>query len=105
MTAKACISPGICGLQTTVTVQSRGSRFAIAIDSGCCMVRSFAGELADVDPWSEVWIAGDPPRIWQLAAKHGLHAACPVPVGILKAIEVEAGLALPAHVSIEISRE
>ncbi len=105
MTAKAHISPGVCGLQTIVSVQSRDSHFAIAIESDCCMVRRFASELAEVDPWSEVWIPGAPPRIWQLAAKHGLHAACPVPVGILKAIEVEAGLALPAHVSIAISRE
>ena len=30
--------------------------------------------------------------------------ACPVPVGILKAIEVEAGLALPADVTIKLAR-
>lgn len=105
MTTKAHISAGVCGLQTTVTVQSQGSRCAVAIDSACHFVRSLADELTEVDPLSEVLTRGDPPRIWQLAAEHRLHAACPVPVGILKAIEVEAGLALPADVSIAISRE
>lgn len=53
----------------------------------------------------EVSHRGSPPVVWELAAKHCPHAACPVPVGILKAVEVEAGLALPADVSIEIRQE
>jgi len=105
MTTRACISAGVCGLQTTVTARAQGSRCAVAIDSACRFVQSLADELAEVDPLSEVLTQDDPPRIGQLAAKHRLHAACPVPVGILKAIEVEAGLALPADVSIAISRE
>ena len=41
--------------------------------------------------------------VYRAAAICRLHAACPVPSAILKAIEVSAGLALPAdvHVSIE----
>jgi len=105
MTTKAYISAGVCGLQTTVIARAQGPRCAIAIDSGCRLVQSLAEALVEADPLCEVLTQDDPPRIWQLAAKHRLHAACPVPVGILKAIEVEAGLALPADVSIAISRE
>jgi len=105
MTTKACISAGVCGLQTTVTARAQGSRCAIAIDSGCRLVQSLAEELVEADPVCEVFLQDGPPRIGQLAARHRLHAACPVPVGILKAIEVEAGLALPGNVSIAISRE
>jgi hypothetical protein len=43
--------------------------------------------------------------VWELATKYCPHAACPVPVGILKAVEVEAGLALAANVSIEVWQE
>ena len=32
------------------------------------------------------------------------HAACPVPVGIVKAIEIAAGLNLPADVAIKLSK-
>jgi hypothetical protein len=39
-----------------------------------------------------------------MGMKFCTHSACPVPVGIIKAVEVEAGLALPADVSIKISR-
>lgn len=105
MTTKACISAGVCGLQTTVTVRADGSQCAVVIDSDCRWVRSLAEELANVDPLKELFAKDGPPRIWQLAARHRLHAACPVPVGILKTIEVEAGLALPADVQIALSRE
>jgi len=105
MTTKAHISAGVCGLETSVVVRSQGSRCAIAIESSCTFVQRLAEELVDVEPLSEILSRDELPRIWQLAAKHRLHAACPVPIGILKAIEVEAGLALPADVSITISRE
>jgi hypothetical protein len=38
-----------------------------------------------------------------MAVKFCSHAACPVPVGIIKAIEVESNLALPADVTIKVS--
>jgi hypothetical protein len=34
-----------------------------------------------------------------------VHPACPVPSGILKAIEVAAGLALPKDASIKPSKD
>jgi hypothetical protein len=40
-----------------------------------------------------------------MGLKHCFHAACPVPVGIIKAIEVEAKLALPKDVLMKIAKE
>jgi hypothetical protein len=39
-----------------------------------------------------------------MGAKYCTHAACPVPVGIIKAIELEAGMTLPADVTIKLSK-
>jgi hypothetical protein len=63
-----------------------------------------AEELNEVDPFREISNRGDGPVTLKLGVKHCAHAACPVPVGIIKAIEVEAGLALPADVIIKISK-
>ena len=41
----------------------------------------------------------------RMAAQHCKHAACPVPSGIIKAIEVAAGLALPKDAHIEVAQE
>jgi hypothetical protein len=40
-----------------------------------------------------------------MAAKHCKHAACPVPSGIVKAVEVASGLALPKDASIKVRQE
>ncbi|MFZ5830856.1 MAG: DUF6951 family protein [Planctomycetota bacterium] len=53
MTTKARISAGVCGLQTTVTAQSQGSRCAVAIDCACRFVQGLADELTEVDPSSK----------------------------------------------------
>jgi hypothetical protein len=50
----------------------------------------------------EITFRGQGPLTLQLAAKHCAHPACPVPVGIIKAVEVEAGLALAADVTIKL---
>jgi hypothetical protein len=41
--------------------------------------------------------------VYQSAARHIRHTACPIPAAILKAIEVEVGIALPQDVTITFS--
>jgi hypothetical protein len=41
--------------------------------------------------------------VYQSAAQHIRHTACPIPTAILKAIEVEVGIALPKDVTITFS--
>jgi hypothetical protein len=102
--AKAEIFAGICGFATSVGTRMDGSRCALSIESECGAVQRLAAELTQVDPFREIAFRGEGPLTLQLAAKHCRHAACPVPTGIIKAVEVEAGLALPADVSIKLSK-
>jgi Family of unknown function (DUF6951) len=102
--AKAEIFSGVCGFNTTVETQMDGSSCKLSIDSDCESVQSLAEELRAVEPFQEISFRGEGPATLRLGAKHCKHAACPVPVGIIKAVEVEAGLALPADVSIKLSK-
>jgi hypothetical protein len=102
--AKAEIFAGICGFTTTVETHMNDSHCDLAIDSDCKAVQRLATELTQVEPFHEITFRGEGPRTLRLAAKHCSHAACPVPTGIIKAVEIEAGLALPADVSIKLSR-
>lgn len=49
-------------------------------------------------------VSGAGPKTLEMGSKHCYHTACPVPVGIIKAIEIEAGLALPKDAAIELSK-
>ena len=99
---RAEISSGICGFTTTVEACMNGHCCRLSIDSQCEAIQRLATVLTQVDPFQEITFRGDGPLTFRLAADHCTHAACPVPVGIIKVVEVEAGLALPADVTIKL---
>ena len=103
--AKAEICSGVCGFNTTVEAKNDGSgQIQLTIESDCKAINRLAAELIQVDPYREFTYRGQGPLTFEKAAEYCSHAACPVPVGIIKAIEIEAGLALPADVSIKLSK-
>ncbi len=99
------IDSGICGFHTTVRSTNEGDSVRLEFASGCPHVAELAEHLTEVDPWREISFRGEGPLTLRLAAEHLAHPACPVPCGIIKAIEVAAQLALPKEVSIKPSRD
>jgi hypothetical protein len=103
--ARAEIMAGICGFMTTVEAhKTETGHVALKIESGCEAIGRLASALAEVDPFREFTYRGQGPLTLQMAAKHCSHAACPVASGVIKAVEVAAGLALPADVSIRLEK-
>ena len=102
--AAAEVLAGICGFKTTITAEKDDANCRLSISSDCEHINRLAQDLTTVDPFQEISYRGDGPVTLKLAAKHCAHAACPVPAAIIKAVEVESGLALPADVTIKISR-
>jgi len=104
--AKAEIDAGICGFKTTCIATRNGDGTVhLHIESDCKAVMKLAEQFQDIEPMKEVFWRRQMPSIHQLAPQCLSHPACPVPSGIIKAIEVEAGLALPKDASIKISKE
>jgi len=102
--ARAEIHAGICGFATTVETTMDGDMCKVTIESDCAAIQRLANHLTTVDPYREFTLRGEGPETLALGQKFCSHAACPVPVGIIKAIEIEAGLALPLDVSIKLSK-
>jgi hypothetical protein len=103
--ASAEIESGICGFCTTVTTTTEGRKVRVAFETDCGYVEQLAEVLTEVDPYKEISFRGEGPVTLRLAAEHLVHPACPVPSGIIKAIEVEAGLALPKDASIKPKKD
>ena len=101
---KAVIDPGICGFVAEVIAKMEGEMCSLEITCECEPIQEMAGELTQVDPMAEIGFHGDGPLTLKLMAEHLPHPACPVPAGILKAVEVAAGLALPKDASIRITK-
>lgn len=101
---KVVVIPGICGFSTKIEVNKTSKRrVSITISSDCEHVSRLAGVLKDADVFDVLKPHGF--FVQTTAAECSLHAACPVPVGIIKTIEVEAGLALPKDVSIHFEKD
>jgi len=104
---KASIEAGVCGFKTTVIAASDDMQnVTFAIESDCENIKRLASDFPVVDGYSEIG-AGFDGVIHQSVREtlKGCCSGCVVPCGIFKAMQVAAGLALPAPVSIDIVKE
>jgi hypothetical protein len=102
--AKAEIFAGNCGYNTTVETSMNGKTCSVNINSQCAAIQRMGEELKEVNPFQEISFKRSMPLIHEMGVKYCTHAACPVPSGIIKAVEIEAGLALPTDVVIKLSK-
>ncbi len=102
---RVIVFAGNCGFSTEIIAEkAKDRKIKIKIESGCEMVMAMAREIDTLD----IMIAfkdflNNP--VYKAAALHLKHVACPVPAGILKTLEVEAGLCIPKDVSIRFTKE
>lgn len=97
---KVVVHSGICGFSVTVTAEKgKDRKVLISLETECEMVKEMAEEISVMDMMAVFTRQPDNP-VYRSAAKHLKHVTCPVPCGILKAMEAEAGFALPRDVSI-----
>lgn len=101
--ARADIDAGICGFRTTVIARMAEGSCRITIQSECEAVRKLAEALIEVDPFREISFRGEAPLTLRMGARYCSHPACPVPVGIIKTVEIASGLALPRDATIRLS--
>ena len=97
---RVVVNPGVCGMTVTVEVTKTSKRrFRIEIITDCEMLKKMGESLVEVEQ-KDVLNPQIHSKIYQCASECHIHTSCPVPMAILKAIEVEAGLALPRPVTI-----
>lgn len=96
---------GVCGFTSIIRVQKKDDfKAEVKISSPCEMVKKMSSELKELDWTGSITRQMQDSQVYKTADKHITHAACPVPSAILKAIEVEFGLALPKDVTMKINR-
>ncbi len=108
--AAAVIQAGVCQMVTRVRAEA-GDGYAVrlAIASDCEKVRALAAALATqgpIDALAEI-ARGSEGVILSSAREHlrGCCAACVTGPGVFKAMQVAAGLALPADVQVRLQVE
>jgi hypothetical protein len=105
--AQATIDPGTCGFVATVTATVRGGRTtSFTIESSCDHVRQLAAALAEKGPFDVYdemdWNRESRLRVTIREGLKGSYAWCPVPLGLMKAMQVAAGLSLPETMGLTL---
>jgi hypothetical protein len=100
------VAAGVCGHTATITAtRTSGHIVRVSLVSTCPHVQKIGPEMNEVDALRQIGLRGGLPSVLETAYGHCAHAACPVPSGLVKAIEVAAGLALPANVEMRITKD
>jgi hypothetical protein len=107
MTTRIEVYAGVCGHSAVIDVTKvDDTHVQVVITSACDEITAMNPDLARVQ-WKgkghEVFKRMTESAVYQSAAQHIRHTACPIPTAILKAIEVEVGIALPKDVTITFS--
>jgi len=103
MATKVTIEPGICNLTCIVTAELVDEdELEIDVATGCAAINGMIDALGNTFDAFEVCLQkpGMGP-FYDYAREHfPVHVSCPALCGIIKAMEVEAKLALPKDASI-----
>ena len=101
------VNAGVCGFTTTITAASDdGETVSFEVASDCPSIKALAEAVPEVDAFAEL-SAGYEGELWKTALS-GLTkccVGCVVPVALYKAMQVAAGLALPADASLHFERK
>ena len=101
---KAEITPGVCGLHTVIWAEAISDiRVRVRTESECKSVRRLVQALPEINAYEELFKPLSEIVVMKFADRYLSHRTCAVPVGILKAIEAVAGLALPDDITIVLS--
>jgi hypothetical protein len=110
MRAKAEIGAGICGFKTTCRAASKDDQnVTFEIESECEKIRDFAAKLkakGEVDAFEEISAKGE--SIVLSTSREilkGCCGACAAPIGVFKAMQVAAGIALPKDIQVKLTKD
>ncbi|MBI3991018.1 MAG: hypothetical protein HY350_02600 [Candidatus Omnitrophica bacterium] len=100
--AKVHVESGICGFKADIDAVCEDMQHVrLDIKTECPNFTEFTKEIKEVDAFQEIEPTGKNGKILSLWPKYLHCSACPVPSGIIKAVEVSAGLALPKDAVIK----
>lgn len=110
MNARVSIDAGVCGFRTEASVASADDQnVSYAITSDCEKIKALAeaiASLGEIDAYEEI---SPNSNCRLLTCCHetlkGCCAGCAVPVGLFKAMQVAAGLALHKDIQIHLTKE
>jgi hypothetical protein len=100
---KVTVDSGVCKMKTVILAKENDmGLIELKIESDCPHVLMMSWNVEPISAYAEVEAPMCETEVYRLATKYLPHAACPVPCGMIKGIEVAGDLGLKRDVSIKI---
>jgi hypothetical protein len=101
---KVTVDAGVCKMRTIITAKANPDTGMVDVDiqSDCPNLLKLSWSFKSVCPYTEVEAPMKETEVYKAASEVIPHAACPVPCGMIKAIEVAGGLGLKRDVTIKV---
>ncbi len=97
-----CVDAGVCKMKTLIIAKENDmGLIELTIKSDCPNILKMSWKLEPMSPYSEVEAEFSKSEIYKLANDAVPHTACPVPAGMVKALEVAGDLGLKRDCSIK----
>jgi hypothetical protein len=97
------IDAGICGFSTVVAaIAGPHKSYSVRLRSECPLVQQFGEDLPPLS-LRDIFQPFLENPVYRVASRVLSHTSCPIPSGVLKALEVEAEMALPRDVHMIFS--
>lgn len=105
--AKVRVHAGVCQFITIIKaeLEDDGQLVNLKLSTSCPNIAKALDELQQVDYFRELFSKLHETQVYEVLSPHIPHSACPVYSGVLKAIEVAAGMALPVDSTIKVEKE
>lgn len=98
---KVLVDAGVCKMKTLITAKENEMGLVeLDIRSDCANILKMSWKLEPMSPYSEVEAPFSESAIYRLADGAIPHTACPVPAGMVKALEVAGGLGLKRDIVV-----
>jgi hypothetical protein len=95
------VDPGACGFHCKIEVKETGKyEVTVRLESECQQIKQLAAEVISVNFMEIIRGGYGQNPVFAAASRCSLHASCPIPCSLIKAVEVELGMAVTKNVSI-----
>jgi hypothetical protein len=100
------VDPGVCRLKTRIECWLEDEMLRYSITSGCKHVQDFAAALEQerFDMMEVMRMPFSQNKAYIIGGKTLKHSTCPLPMAVLKGMEVAAGLALKRDVLVSFDK-
>jgi hypothetical protein len=93
---RVAVDSGICGFQCTIEAWEKEKRkISIRISGSDCQQIQRLSVMVQEMNLKDLFAPTSKNLVFSSAQAAGCHPSCPVPIGILKAVEVAMGMAIP----------